>query len=319
MSGEAPSDGYEDPFEEARDFFEFGLHESSRFSGTVVFWVSVPATGGKPARMQYLTVAVRKPGTVPRVQASLTKQKGECIAEMSDSVFFKVYSGKLPTSEVVALCLGGTIKVHWLRYDVLKGLADAMDFSVQRWARFYLTKGMPRRCRQLATEAVGELRAAGSEEEAESLTRDLDRIAAEFGTASFFLDDEARDAAQREKEDAEEDAEDAAAAAAAAQSGDDYDPRTDRAEPRLVRWRPRDASADSPGAGAAAGTSEAEGAPVADPAGSHAAPILPDPSSVAGAPPTPLPRAAIHSLATLGAAAGNAQCRPASIGPGGVS
>lgn len=62
----------------------------------VVFWVSVPASGGKPARMQYLTVAVRKPGTQPRVAATLTKQKGECIAEMSDTNFFKVYSVSTP-------------------------------------------------------------------------------------------------------------------------------------------------------------------------------------------------------------------------------
>ena len=67
------------------------------------------------------------------------------------------------------MCLSGTIKVHWMRYDVLKGIADSTDFSLDRWVRFYLTNKMYTRCNKLGSQAIADAVKQGGEGAGEKL------------------------------------------------------------------------------------------------------------------------------------------------------
>jgi hypothetical protein len=90
------------------------------------------------------------------------------------------------------MCLTGTIKVHWMRYDVLKGIADATDFGMDRWIRFYLTFKMYTRCRELGEQFIAEAVAKGGEKAGEETRRLIHSIALEFGHPELFpMHDEA--------------------------------------------------------------------------------------------------------------------------------
>jgi hypothetical protein len=95
--------------------------------------------------------------------------------------------GKLSPQEVVSMCLSGTIKVHWMRYDVLKGLADSMDFSIERWVRFYFSRGMTWRVKELGEEYLAEVetsRGIGARRAEEEV---LEELCAEHGHHGFFV------------------------------------------------------------------------------------------------------------------------------------